>query len=257
MAFMRAGIGVCLILGLLHGGALASPKRSPAVTPIAREADWWQDRHQQINRQVRLRRPKVILVGDSIIYGWRFVGRPVWRRRLGRVSTLNLGMDRDQTGHVLWRLQHGNLHRLARTVKVAVVQVGVNNAAQRNQSPRDIAAGIRAEVAELRRQLPRSRVLLLGILPAGRARSALRRKIAAVNRLCAPVSDGRWVHFLDISSRLLDSEGRLPRTVSYDRLHLTEHGYSLYATAMGPVLRRLLASSAPSRTDRAGGGSNK
>jgi beta-glucosidase len=243
LTYMRLS-GLLLVV-LLCGGALASPRRSPAVTPLAREADWWQDRHQQINREVRRRRPRVILVGDSIIYGWRFIGRPVWKRQFGRVSTLNLGMDRDQTGHVLWRLKHGNLKGLAATVKVAVLQVGVNNAAQRNQPPREIAAGIRAVVAELRRRLPRAHVLLLAILPAGRDGSAFREKISATNRLAAHIADRRWIHFLDISSRLLDGGGRLPRSVSYDRLHLTEHGYSLYATAMGPVLRRLLASPAP------------
>jgi len=216
----------------------AAREGDPAVRPLARTATWWLTRVQQINREVRNRQPELVLLGDSIIYGWKFAGRSVWRRHFGAVNTLNLGVDRDEIGHVLWRIQHGNLDGLK--PRVVVLLVGTNNVGRRDHSAAQVAGGIEVVVGELRRRLPGSRVLLMGILPSRRRLGPRRAKIRRINQLLAHLADGKSVWFLDLSPRLLTPRRELERRVSHDGLHLTSAGYAAWAEAMASSLDRLL-----------------
>ena len=77
---------------------------------------------------------------------------------------------------MLWRIQNGELDGIE--PKVAVLMIGTNNLYY--DTPDEIAQGINAIVAEMRRRLPKTKVLLLGVFPRSpkaerRARAASRR----------------------------------------------------------------------------------
>lgn len=247
LARRLAAISLAALLGLTAPAVRAEEQAAagrphPALRPAPRRALWWQQKHQRINEEARAagRKAALIFVGDSITAGWRAEGKAIWQARYGRHRALNLGIGGDQTGHVLWRLEHGNLAGLA--PRLAVVLIGVNNAFSRQHSAAQIAAGVGAVVQTLRRRLPGARVLVLGIFPCGQTRTGrLRGKVAAINTLIAGLADGQRVHYLDLGSAFMSRDGSIQQEVMYDYLHLTERGYRIWADAMTPTLTRLLA----------------
>ena len=76
----------------------------------------------------------------------------------------------------------------------------------------------------------------MSILPNERATA----KMAAVNRLLAPLADGKRVVYLDLASQFTP-EGDNWKGLSRDKLHLTEQGYTMWADALDTVLPTILA----------------
>lgn len=182
------------------GGAGAA---DPATTAQSRlDTPWWAERHRQKLDEIREGPVDLIFIGDSIFHNYEltstapqydFLG--LWRRFYGGRNAVNLGFNGDTTGNVLWRLQNGEIDHVA--PRVAVVLVGTNNTIQ-GQGAEETEAGIAAIVALLRARLPRTRILLLGILPSGI--SPLKTAIdQTVNlRLADRYAETRGVTFMDV-----------------------------------------------------------
>lgn len=221
--------------------------RTESFTPVPQtesfSMDWWMPLHQQkLQEKDRLvaagTPPEVVFIGDSITQGWENEGRPVWQRHFAPRRALALGFGGDRTENVLWRLQNGEVDGLS--PKVAVLMIGTNNSGVRG--PESTAAGVKHLLAELRRRLPKTQVLLLAIFPRGeKPDDHLRGVNERVNKLIAGYADGRDVHFLDINAALLNPDGTLSKAVMPDLLHLSEKGYTIWQQAMAPTLERLLA----------------
>ena len=62
---------------------------------------------------------------------------------------------------------------------------------------------------------------------------------AAVNAQVARCTDGRSVFYLDAGPALLEPDGKLLNTTSFDLLHLTPAGYTRLAAVLEPEVRRL------------------
>lgn len=207
-----------------------------ATTPVAR-AGRQMERHQLINSRVRENKPDIIFIGDSITEHWEEEGASVWETSYGERNAANLGIGGDRTQHVLWRLENGNIDDLS--PKLAVVMIGTNNSG--DNTPREIADGITAIVRKLRAELPEMRILLLAIFPRGEnAENERRQTNAAANTLIAGLASDEMVDLLDLGPSFLAADGTLSQEVMYDRLHLTEAGYEIWAAAMEPELTRLL-----------------
>ncbi|WP_231871528.1 GDSL-type esterase/lipase family protein [Planctomyces sp. SH-PL62] len=144
-------------------------------------------------------------------------------------------MGGDQTQHVLWRIQNGELEGL--NPEAVVLMIGTNNA---GSSPADdIAAGVEAIVAELRKRLPESDILLLGVFPRSEKPDATREKLQKVNARIAKL-DGGKVHYLDIGKAFLQEDGTISKEIMPDFLHLSPKGYELWAEAIEPSLSKLV-----------------
>ena len=144
---------------------------------------------------------------------------------------------------MLWRLEHGEVEGLS--PRAAVLLIGVNNI--RDNTADQIADGIKTVVSALRRKLPRTKILLMGVFPYQQNPGGLRDKIKKVSLLAAEVADGRMIHYLDIGDEFLRPDGMLPPQVMPDFLHPNEKGYRIWARAIEPKLAELLAEG--SRTD--------
>ena len=138
---------------------------NPATTPAPRNDAWWQQRHESMNARVKKGNVDLIFIGDSITHGWEGGGKDVWQQFYGNRNAVNLGIGGDQTCHVLWRLDHGNIDGIS--PKLAVIMIGTNNAGNAAQSAEQIAAGVKAIVDKLRTKLPQTKILLLAIFPRG------------------------------------------------------------------------------------------
>ena len=201
---------------------------------------WWPARHAQKLAETKTGGIEVAFLGDSITQGWETAGKAVWEKHYAGRKAANYGFGGDSTQHVLWRVQNGEFDGLS--PKAIVLLVGTNNARHGDFTPEQIAAGIREILNALAEKCPRSKVLLLGILPRGPdVADPIRLKCEAVNALLPALADGQRVHFLNVNAKLLAADGTLPKELAPDLLHLSAKGYSLWADAMEPKLAELLA----------------
>jgi len=200
---------------------------------------WWTDRHQAKLEKAQGGNVDFVMIGDSIIHAWETHGKRVWTQYYKPRKALNLGFSGDRTEHVLWRIQHGEVDHIS--PKVVVLLIGTNNTAG-NDSAKETVAGINAIVKELKSRLPHSRILLLAIFPRGeKPNTPLRKKNDAVNREIAKLADQKQLFFLNINNRFFNKQKQLPSEIMPDFLHPNERGYRIWAEAMEPTLKRLLA----------------
>ncbi len=121
-----------------------------------------------MNDRVKKGNVDLLFIGDSITHFWETAapagGAEVWKKYYAKRNAVDLGIAGDGTGQVLWRLRNGNIDGIS--PKLAVLMIGTNNSWR--SSPEDIAAGVKAVVADLRTKLPQTKVLVLAIFPRGR-----------------------------------------------------------------------------------------
>lgn len=162
------------------------PAQDPAAdNPAARKLDRDVPRHKEFLQRIEQTKGAgdVVFMGDSITHGWE--GQKAWQEHFGAFKPVNLGIGGDQTGHVLWRITDG--HELDHlTPKAAVLMIGTNNTG--GHSAAQIAGGIQAIVAELKRQKPGIKVLVLGVFPRGNSADA-ERSVAQVAAAVKPVNE--------------------------------------------------------------------
>lgn len=220
------------------GAVLAGPQA--AVTPVPRlDNKGWRERHESLKALAEKGDVDVMFIGDSITHRWENYGKGVWDKELAPLKAGNFGIGGDRTQHVLWRLDNGELPA-ALHPKVAVVMIGTNNA--KDNKPAEVAAGITAIVDRLNAHDPKTRILLLAIFPRGAAATdKLRLKNTAVNALVAKLDGAKNVHYLDIGPKFLQPDGRLSQEIMPDLLHPEGKGYQIWADAVVPEIKKLLA----------------
>lgn len=197
---------------------------------------WWLGRHEEKLQETRAGGVQLAFLGDSITQGWEAAGRESWRKYFGDKRAANYGFGGDSTQHVLWRLEHGEFDGLS--PETIVLLIGTNNVRHGDFSPEEIAAGIARIVSVLGEKCPRSRVLLLGLLPRGAVPGdRLRQKCEAVNALLPKLADGERVQFLNVNSVLLEDDGGLSEAIAPDRLHLSAEGYERMGRAIAEKLK--------------------
>ena len=210
---------------------------NPATTPASRAEVWWQQRHESMNARVKKGNVDLIFLGDSITHAWESVP-DLWNKHYGNRNAVNLGISGDQTCHVLWRLDHGNIDGIS--PKLAVVMIGTNNAGG-GQPAELVAEGVKAVVEKLRAKLPQTKVLLLAIFPRGEDNNDRLRKVnTAANKIIANLADNQMVFFLDIGGKFLDADGRLSKDIMPDALHPNAKGYAIWAEAIEPTVAKLM-----------------
>jgi beta-glucosidase len=217
----------------------------PANLPAPKMADGKiQPRFQQMHESFMKRRKEVpigvLFLGDSITEGWSGRGKPTWDARYAKYSPANFGIGGDRTQHVLWRIQQGELDGIH--PKVVVLMIGTNNS---GYSAPAIARADFEIVSEIRRKLPKSKILLLGIFPRGedpnnRNVAALRAKLKSVNAALARLDDGKNIRYLEIWDQFLQPDGVLSKDIMPDALHPNAKGYEIWADAMQPLLDEMM-----------------
>lgn len=218
---------------------------NPAIVPVSRTGG-------STNRQAHvLQRAKdhpgkcdIVFIGDSITQGWEGAGKDVWQKYYGNRQCLNFGVGGDRTEHVLWRLEQGQLAGLH--PKVAVLMIGTNNSnndrdGNEQYSAGEILEGVQTVVKQIRERLPATKILVLGIFPRSEKFSAQRGKLLQINQALAKVTDGKTTYYLDFGSQLVEADGSISKNLMPDYLHLSPQGYEIWAQAMEPKLKELLA----------------
>lgn len=233
-AFLAAILVVCV-------GAQDAKKDNPATKVLNRD----NDRHKQFLKVVAKGEADVIFIGDSITQGWEGNGKKAWKETFAPLKAVNLGIGGDQTGHVLWRITEGKELDPIKP-KLAVMMIGTNNAGR--DSAEQIAGGIKAIIAELRKQKPEMKILLLAVFPRAantkgvevQPAEKLNPKIKQINDLISKFADDKHVFYKDINKEFLNADGALERKIMYDYLHLNPEGYEIWAKAIKGDVEKLL-----------------
>ena len=211
-------------------------KSNDAVVPVPRDGGWMK-RHESFNERVKKGNVDLIFIGDSITQGWEGAGKKVWEEYYAKRNAVNLGIGGDRTQHVLWRLENGNIEGIK--PKLAVLMIGTNNSG--NNTSDQIAAGVTAIVEKLRKDLPETKVLVLGIFPRGADKADAKRKVnEGTNEQIKKLADDKHVYYLDIGPKFLAEDGTLSKEVMPDLLHLNEKSYRTWAESIEPKLKELL-----------------
>ena len=231
-----------------HHAASCPDYRTASVTPSPQEEswalDWWMPRHNDKLAEIQRRRAAgqrtgLVFIGDSITHGWENDGKAVWERLYQPHNALNLGYGGDRTENVLWRLQHGEVDGI--DPRVAVMMIGTNNTGHRHEDAALTVAGIKRDIAELKKRLPRTRILLLAVFPRDESPNGKLRLInEKINAVLPQLADGKKVFFLNINKAFLQPDGTLSKDIMPDLLHPNAKGYQLWADAMQPELDRLM-----------------
>jgi lysophospholipase L1-like esterase len=221
-----------------------------SAAPLSAESkkdEFWLARHKLLLERAKKGGADVIFLGDSLTQGWELDGQDAWKERFEPLKAVNFGVTGDKLQHILWRVADGKELQGLKP-RVVVLLAGSNNLGSDRHgqltlepdSPETIAGGIKTIVSRLREDLPDSKVLLLGILPrAAGADAPVRGKIQEVNKRLAALTDSDKVRFLDLGSKFLDKDGRIPEDWMPDALHLSPGGYKRFADALAPVLAEL------------------
>ena len=224
-------------LSSTEGGIVTWPFPTPApgvvatTFPVPDVGDWF-GRFQQNLAKLKAGPYDLIFDGDSITDNWQGPGHDVWVQRYGAIKALDNAIGGDQTQHVLWRVQHGDLE--GQNPKLIVLMIGTNNC---GRNPADVCMGIKLIMNEYKARCPNAHILLLGVFPRGpEARSSTRDWIGHINQILATYDDGKRVAFIDIGPKFLEPDGTLSAEIMPDFLHPSAKGYLIWADAIQPVI---------------------
>ena len=183
-----------------------------------------------------------MFLGDSITQLWEFSpkhkypgGLDTWNRIFKPMKASNYGVSGDMIQNVLWRITEGR--QLAANPDVIVLLIGTNNLHQNpRNTPKEIVEGVENLLNVIRKELPATRILLLGILPRQG-----NYPIAEINRELMGIARKNRVSFLDVGPILLRGKTTVDKEIFRDGLHLSPAGYELFAQTILPEITRLMA----------------
>jgi lysophospholipase L1-like esterase len=232
-----AAISLALILGMSLSCSSVATHSNTAIVPVPQTGS----NHEPLALQRAKDHPgnyDIEFIGDSITEGWEGAGENVWQEFYGRRRVINMGVGGERTQNVLWRFEQGQLSDIK--ARVAVVLIGTNNSNGDDNSAPEILEGVTAIVNQIRQRQPTTKIILLGIFPRSAFR-AQRDKILLVNQGLARLDDGGNIYYIDIRSQLMERDGSLSMETMPDLLHLSEQGYRIWAQAIEPKIKELLA----------------
>jgi beta-glucosidase len=210
--------------------------------------EWWLPRHEEKLNAKNQAQIDLVFIGDSITHGWEDAGKGVWAEYYERRHGFNLGFGGDRTENVLWRLDNKAVENLS--PRLVVLMIGTNNTGHRMDPSAETVLGISAIIENMKSQLPDTQFLLLGVFPRGKtAGDPMRVRNDAINELLAKKPFGNRVHFRNINSVFLEPNGEIDEAIMPDLLHLSPHGYQLWAQAIdADVIRLMNDDSTPKRS---------
>jgi lysophospholipase L1-like esterase len=221
-------------------GFTAHAAELEATTPVAAKTNgeqWRNDNCERIDADIKKMDGKidVAFVGDSITARWR--EPELWNKHWGPYRSVNMGIGGDQTQHVLWRLQNGDLDGYK--AKLFVVMIGTNNLWARDAEPAHAAAGVKAVIDLIQAKQPQAKILLMSLLPVGEKPNPGRDKRADVNKLIKKFAGGS-VEYMDISGKFLEPDDTISKEVMHDYLHLAPKGYDIWAEAIADKVKEIV-----------------
>ena len=182
----------------------------------------------------------VFFLGSSSIVGWNV------KKSFPDLPTVNCGFGGSQMADAA---RYVDRLVIPWKPRVLVVYSGDNDL-KAGKSPEQVRDDFRALAEKVHAQLPRTKIVLIGVKPSI-ARWNLIDKIRATNKLlaaCAEQDAQKRIVFVDVEPLMLDAAGR-PRADIFkdDGLHLNAEGYALWAKRIAPLLEAKAPADSPNK----------
>ena len=179
----------------------------------------------------------LVLLGDSITHGWDNAGA-MKRLRTKYPKILPLGFNGDTVSSLTWRCANGELDGYE--TKCVMLLIGTNNGLE--DSPEDVASGVRAILDVIAAKQPKAKTVLIPILLRGaNAEDPCRIRNEKANELIRAFADGDRVRWCDFRGKLVKADGTPDfRVMRDDKLHLIAAGYDVWMEAVLPLIREVV-----------------
>ncbi|HLP00287.1 MAG TPA: GDSL-type esterase/lipase family protein [Fimbriimonas sp.] len=213
-----------------------SQKPSPRTDKISMIA------HDQLVQKAKSGRIDLYFLGDSITRRWG-TSDAIWKQNYDNWianfygwNAGNFGWGADETKHMLWRIQNGELDGVH--PRVIVLQGGTNNIGA-GQSADQVFKGLFAIIETCRAKAPMAKIVVTGVFYRN-DNMAFVPVVSQVNTILQKYAESGAIHYLDVNDGLADSNGKLFPGMTIDNLHLSPKGYQVWADGLIPILTRLL-----------------
>jgi lysophospholipase L1-like esterase len=227
-----------------------------AIVPVPKlendSYNWWE-RHKDVLSIKDSINPEIVLIGNSITHFWggepklRWAdgnfrdpnGPKSWDSLFHNYRVLNMGFGWDRTQNVLWRLDRGELDRLH--PRIVIVNIGTNNTSQtqnaRMNTAPEIIEGIKAICLRVRSKVPDAKIVLMAIFPREQKKDHPRRLlINEINNQLEAFANEHKFTFVDIGSKMLDTDGTFIPGITSDYCHPTDKGYQIWADGIRSII---------------------
>lgn len=203
----------------------------------------WYAVARDIEATLEGRKLKLLMLGNSITQGLggerqritSRAGQQAMDEAIGKGAWENAGISGDRTQHLLWRLKNCNYNRCS--PEVAVITIGINNINAGDEA-KDVAEGIVACAEEARRQMPDTRIILLGLLPAGKPANAWMRRACDEVHTHLKRANIKDVEYINPTSWFTLDNGELNTALySKDNLHLSTEGYKVWSKKIAELIK--------------------
>lgn len=203
----------------------------------------WYAVARDIEAMLEGRKLKLLMLGNSITQGLggerqritSRAGQQAMDEAIGKGAWENAGISGDRTQHLLWRLKNCNYNRCS--PEVAVITIGINNINAGDEA-KDVAEGIVACAEEARRQMPDTRIILLGLLPAGKPANAWMRRACDEVHAHLKRANIKDVEYINPTSWFTLDNGELNTALySKDNLHLSAEGYKVWSKKIAELIK--------------------
>lgn len=153
-----------------------------------------------------------------------------WNIKLDVTNAKNRGISGDNTDGALARLNE----LICRKPSVVFMMVGTNDLFL-SYSPEKVAHNIDTIGTILSTELPQARIIVQTIMPLGAGHNK-KSKVLEINNLLKAI-DGSTYELLDTYEHMANEAGDLPEEYTYDGVHLTAEGYSLWSGFLSAELK--------------------
>jgi lysophospholipase L1-like esterase len=183
------------------------------------------------------KRPRVVLMGDSITFHWQPQDRPA----PASLDVVDRGIVGQNTDQMLMRFEDDVV---ALSPVAVVIAGGANDALVFEGPPAALRQAVVARIARNVRAMAdiaaanRIKVVIAAVTPC-RGCAALGRDpqtLIAANAWLRGFAAERGYPFVDYWAALADADGQLAEPLSKDGLHTTSEGYRRMWAKLGPVL---------------------
>jgi lysophospholipase L1-like esterase len=178
-------------------------------------------------RKEPLIREKIIFLGNSITEGGN------WKKLLKDSSVINRGISGDNTFGMMRRMDEIVMRQPARLF----ILIGVNDFSK-DFPISDVLENIWSSVRMVRLGSPQTRIFVLGVLPINPSHEKFPKQfdkessIRTLNDQLSLYAPRMKYTYVDLSTALSTSNGRLDPKYTYDGLHLNAAGYVAWITEL-------------------------
>jgi lysophospholipase L1-like esterase len=166
---------------------------------------------------------KIIFLGNSITEGGQ------WHKLTDNVDRINRGIGGDVTFGILQRLDE----IVQRQPSKLFILIGINDIAK--DFPEDVIVDNYRKILErVKMESPTTQIFIQSALPVNPEYKKFPQHydkgdhVILLNRMLKDLSTKEGVAFIDLYPLFTDPQGRMEEKLTYDGLHLNEHGYKIW-----------------------------